>query len=153
MSNVVKLTSNSIDCQAEELELWERTQDCGAVVSFKGIARPTTKQGEPLDFLVLQAHPSMTLKSMQKITHSANERFDVKHCQVVHRHGSIAPNETIVFVAVSSDHRREAFQAADYIMDRLKSEAVFWKREEGAFGRRWIEPTNRDTTDLARWSD
>ncbi len=152
MGNVIKLTSNPIDCQAEERELTKRTQGCGALISFRGIARPTTKQGEPLDFLVLLAHPSMTLKSMEKITENATERFEVKHCQVVHRHGSIAPNETIVFVAVSSDHRREAFQAADYIMDRLKSEAVFWKREEGAFGRRWIEPTNRDAEDLARWS-
>jgi molybdopterin synthase catalytic subunit len=71
---------------------------------------------------------------------------------VVHRAGHIAPGEAIVFVATASAHRRAAFEAADYLMDRLKTEAVFWKREETALGSRWIEPVEADHADAARWA-
>lgn len=126
---------------------------CGALVTFHGVARPTTKADEKLDRLVLEWHPTMTEKSIQSIAEDGLARFDVDHVHVTHRCGPIAPGETIVLVAVASQHRRAGFHAADYLMDRLKTDAMFWKREEGAFGRRWIEPTERDREDRTRWSD
>jgi molybdopterin synthase catalytic subunit len=71
--------------------------------------------------------------------------------QVVHRIGRIAPGEAIVFVATAAGHRREAFEACDFLMDYLKSRAPFWKKEHGPDGARWIEPTDRDRTDVSRW--
>lgn len=123
----------------------------GAVVSFTGHARGKGRDGEPLDALVLESYRGVTLASMEDIAADAMARFDVARCRVVHRTGRIAPGEAIVFVATSSDHRRAAFEAADYLMDRLKTEAVFWKREEGPDGIRWIEPTARDHEDADRW--
>ncbi len=125
----------------------------GALVSFEGAVRPVTKQGETLEHLILDHHPRMTEPSLVEIAHSGAARFDVAAINVAHRAGTLAPGEIIVCVTVASDHRREAFQCADYLMDRLKTDAVFWKRERGAFGERWIEPTGRDTLDRQRWSD
>ncbi|MBU3971554.1 MAG: molybdenum cofactor biosynthesis protein MoaE, partial [Alphaproteobacteria bacterium] len=84
---------------------------------------------------------------------AAAERFAVTDLVVVHRGGDIIPGETIVFVAAAAAHRRAAFEAADYIMDRLKTEAAFWKREAGPSGARWIEPVEEDRAALARWKD
>ena len=153
MTATSKLTESPIDTRANEGSFLSRIGGAGAVVTFHGITRPLTKQGEPLDRLVLEWHPSMTRKSLQAIAEDGLARFEVVHVHVVHRCGPILPGETIVFVAVASDHRREAFRAADYLMDRLKTDAVFWKREEGPFGRRWIEPTESDRDDRSRWSD
>jgi len=126
--------------------------DAGAIATFAGIMRPTSKSGAPLDRMILQAHPTLTQRSLDDIVHVAANKFDIKSALAAHRHGAILPNETIVFVAVAADHRREAFNAVDYLMDRLKSDAAFWKREEGPHGKEWIDPTSRDTEDLKRWS-
>lgn len=134
-------------------ELRERAVGHGALVSFEGVVRPISKRGEPLDRLVLDHHPRMTASSLERIARDGVVRFDVRALSVVHRAGAMAPGEIIVLVAVASDHRREAFRCADYLMDRLKTEAVFWKREQGPFGERWIEPTQRDTEDRERWNE
>ncbi len=101
--------------------------------------------------LVLDHHPSLTLQSLQDIAVEAAARFDIGHVRVVHRCGEIAAGEAIVFAGASSLHRRAAFEAADYLMDRLKTEAVFWKREVGRSGSNWIEPTEADYADRGRW--
>lgn len=124
----------------------------GAVVSFLGIARPRSASGEALDALLLDSHPSLTLRSMEDIAEAARGRFAVTSLRIVHRHGAVAPGETIVFVAAASRHRRAAFDAAGYVMDRLKTDAVFWKREDGPDGRRWIEPREDDYEARERWS-
>jgi molybdopterin synthase catalytic subunit len=123
----------------------------GAVASFTGLARGTTRDGHPVEALVLESHRSLTLRSMDDIAAAAHARFAISASRVIHRKGRILPGEPIVFVATAALHRRAAFEAADYMMDRLKSEAVFWKREEGPHGVRWIEPTADDMADLARW--
>lgn len=123
----------------------------GAVVSFTGLARGITRDGYPVAALVLESHPSLTLRSMDDIAAAAHARFAIIASRVIHRKGRILPGEPIVLVATAASHRRAAFEAADYIMDRLKSEAVFWKREEGPEGARWIEPTAGDAADVARW--
>ena len=125
----------------------------GAVVSFTGHARGAAKDGARVDALVLESYRGVTLASMEAIAADAMARFDITRCLAIHRAGSIEPGEAIVFVATASAHRRAAFAAADYLMDRLKTEAVFWKREQGPEGARWIEPTDADHADAARWQD
>jgi len=125
----------------------------GAVVSFTGLARGMTRDGHRVTALVLESHRSFTLRSMEAIAADAHARFAIAASRVIHREGRIAPGEAIVFVATAAPHRRAAFEAADYLMDRLKSEAVFWKREEDTDGSRWIEPTSGDAADLARWQN
>jgi molybdopterin synthase catalytic subunit len=139
---------------AEELRVFMagRTND-GAVVSFTGLARGKAHSGEEVQALVLDHYPGMTERSIEDIARAGAERFDVSDVLVVHRHGAIAPGEAIVFVATASRHRGEAFACADYLMDRLKTEAAFWKREEGPGASRWIEPTEADLKRRARWSD
>ena len=125
----------------------------GAVASFVGIARPTTTDGKSVAAMFLDHHPTLTQKSVAEIAAAAKDRFGASAVLAVHRYGAIAPGEPIVFVAASSPHRRAAFEAADYMMDRLKTEAIFWKREDTGGGSRWIEPTDTDHADRARWSD
>lgn len=125
----------------------------GAVVCFTGIARPRSGDGRAVTNLFLEHHPRLTTRSLERIAADAAARFALDAVRIVHRCGDIAPGEPIVFVATASAHRRAAFEAADYAMDRLKSEAVFWKREDRADGSDWIEPTPADARDLARWSD
>ncbi len=124
--------------------------DAGAVASFTGLCRPATKEGRPVERLFLDHHPRLTERSLRDIAASA-ERFGVAAVRVVHRCGAIAPGEAIVFVAAAAVHRRGAFDAIDYLMDRLKTDALFWKREDGVDGPRWIEPTEGDRADRARW--
>lgn len=125
----------------------------GAVVTFTGLARGLGKDGSIVQALTLDWYPGMTERSMQDIAEAAAERFAVTDLVVVHRGGDIIPGETIVFVAAAAAHRRAAFEAADYMMDRLKTEAAFWKREAGPSGARWIEPVEEDRAALARWKD
>ena len=123
----------------------------GAVVSFVGLVRPRGADGEMLDRLFLDHHPRLTERSLEAIGQAAMERFEVGAVRIVHRCGDMAPGEPIVFAAAASAHRRAAFEAADYLMDRLKTDALFWKREEAGGGTRWIEPTETDHEDRARW--
>ena len=109
------------------------------------------KGGEAVYRLVLEHHPALTLQSLEDIAVEAAARFDVSHVRVVHRCGDIATGEPIVFAGAAALHRRAAFEAADYLMDRLKTEAVFWKREIGEAGAEWIEPTEADYADRERW--
>jgi molybdopterin synthase catalytic subunit len=125
--------------------------DAGAIVSFTGIARAATA-GEAVTTLELDAYPGFTEQAIEVMTAEAARRFEVQDLLVVHRHGPIAPGEAIVFVATAAEHRRAAFQAADFLMDRLKTEAPFWKKEAGPGGERWIEPRAPDYEDAARWS-
>lgn len=127
--------------------------DEGAIVTFVGVARPKSSKGEEVVGLFLDHHPTMTEASIQAIAEQAANKFDVGALYVVHRCGHIDPGEAIVFVAAAAIHRRAAFEAAEYAMDRLKTEAVFWKREDGVDASRWIEPTTTDYVDRARWSD
>ena len=139
---------------ADELRAFStgRTLD-GAVVSFTGLARGKAHSGEVVETLILDHYPGMTERSIEEIAEAGAARFDVSDILVVHRHGEIAPGEAIVFVATASRHRGEAFACADYLMDRLKTEAAFWKREQGQGATRWIDPTEGDLQRRARWSD
>ena len=138
---------------AERLRTFEARlgTEMGAVVTFTGLARAVGKDGGQLSALFLEHHPTMTEQSLRRIAADGAERFGVPAIDVAHRCGAIAPGEAIVWVAVASPHRRAAFEAADYLMDRLKTEAMFWKREDGPGGSTWIEPTEADHRERARW--
>jgi molybdopterin synthase catalytic subunit len=123
----------------------------GAIVSFVGLARPLATGGAPVERLVLEHHPILTQRSLEQIAADAVERFAVHHVRVVHRCGIIPAGEPIVFAAAAAPHRRAAFEAADFLMDRLKTDAVFWKREDGPSGSTWIEPREADYADRGRW--
>jgi molybdopterin synthase catalytic subunit len=151
MSVVTLIEPTALDPQLELAELTEQARGDGAIVSFVGLARPEAKDGQPVDALVLEHHPTLTRQSLEQIAVACAEQFDVSHVRVVHRCGTIPAGEPIVFAGASSIHRRAAFDAADYLMDRLKTEAVFWKREVGDAGSRWIEPTESDYADHERW--
>jgi molybdopterin synthase catalytic subunit len=151
MSIVAQLEPHALDPQFELAELTEEARGDGAIVSFVGLARPETSDGEAVDALVLEHHPTLTRQSLEEIAVACAQRFDVSHVRVVHRCGTVPAGEPIVFAGAASLHRRAAFLAADYLMDRLKTEAVFWKREVGDKGSTWIEPTERDCADRERW--
>ena len=126
--------------------------DAGGVVSFTGLARAAT-DGKSVTTLELDAFPGFTDTAIGELVAEALARFPIQDAMVVHRYGPIAPGEAIVFVACAAEHRRAAFEAADFLMDKLKTEAPFWKKESGPDGDRWIEPRAPDYQDAARWSD
>lgn len=151
MSVKARLEHERLDPATELDALLGAAQGDGAVVSFVGVARAQSTKGEAVDELVLEHHPRLTARSLEDIAIAAAERFDVTQVSVVHRCGTIQPGEPIVFAGAASAHRRAAFEAADYLMDRLKTEAIFWKREVGEAGSRWIEPTDADYEERERW--
>jgi len=151
MSVVAQLEAHALDPQLELAELTEQARGDGAIVTFIGLARPESKGGDAVDALVLEHHPTLTRQSIEEIAVACAEKFDVSHVRVVHRCGTVPAGEPIVFAGAASLHRRAAFDAADYLMDRLKTDAVFWKREVGDSGSAWIEPTGADYADRDRW--
>lgn len=151
MNVVALLEPDALDPQKELAELTAGARGAGAIVTFVGLARAESKDGAAVDSLTLEHHPRLTQQSLDRIAADCIGRFDVMHVRVVHRCGVIAAGEAIVFAGAASLHRRAAFEAADYLMDRLKTEAVFWKRETGEQGSTWIEPTDADHADRGRW--
>nr|WP_247710422.1 molybdenum cofactor biosynthesis protein MoaE [Qipengyuania huizhouensis] len=122
--------------------------EAGGIVSFLGKVRP----GDDVRALELSHYEPLTLPGMKELAKAARVRFDLEGALVWHRVGVMSPGETIVLVATAAHHRRSAFDAADYVMDHLKSAAWFWKRERRADGWHWIEPRAQDRIDLARWN-
>jgi molybdopterin synthase catalytic subunit len=146
------LEPERLDPRKELDALLELADGDGAIVSFVGLTRSRSNAGEQIDALVLDGHPLLTERSLHEIATAALERFEVSHVRIVHRTGTVRAREPIVFAGATSLHRRAAFEAADFLMDRLKTDAVLWKRELGQHGSRWVEPTAADYDDRKRWS-
>lgn len=123
----------------------------GGIVSFTGLAREVT-EGAAVTTLELDAYPGFTEPAIAAMEAEARDRFAVQDVLIVHRYGPMAPGEAVVFVATAAEHRRAAFDAADFLMDYLKTRAPFWKKETGPDGERWIEPRPSDYDDLNRWT-
>jgi len=151
MNIVARLEESALRPEQELTGLMEQAANVGAVVSFVGIARPASKDGHTVDRIKLEHHPALTLQSLRDISTDAADRFNVSGVRVVHRYGDIPAGEPIVFAGAASSHRRAAFEAADYLMDRLKTEAILWKKEIGETGSQWIEPTDADYAARERW--
>jgi molybdopterin synthase catalytic subunit len=145
---MIRLQTEPFDPGALLTAFCDGRSETGAVVSFTGLTR-----GGDTDRLELEAYPGFTEAAIEEIAEAARTRFSLHDLIIIHRVGEIGPGEAIVFVATAAGHRREAFEAADHLMDYLKSRAPFWKKEHGPAGARWIEPTARDHADAARWDD
>ena len=122
-------------------------EEAGGIVSFLGKVRP---DGD-VQALELSHYEPLTLPGMESLAKAAHERFSLDGALVWHRTGVMTPGEAIVLVATAGRHRRDAFEAADYLMDHLKSAAWFWKREKRGGQWQWIEPRGQDHADLDRW--
>ncbi|QIK95777.1 molybdenum cofactor biosynthesis protein MoaE [Sphingomonas sp. HDW15A] len=146
------LAADDLDPIAEFATFQSGLTTEGAAVTFVGIARPTSVSGAKVTGMFLDHHPRLTLASLNSIAEDAGKRFGTSAIRIVHRCGLVRPNEAIVFVATASPHRRASFEAAEYAMDRLKTDAYFWKREDTVDGSTWIEPTIIDRADRSRWS-
>ena len=147
----IRIQQADFDIAHEIAALTEGRTDIGAVVSFLGICRGS-ENGEPIAALTLEHYPGMAEAEIKRHVDEAMSRWPLTGLTIVHRVGRIAPGENIVLVLTASSHREAAFQAAEFLMDYLKTNAPFWKREEGAKGSSWIEARDHDDAAAARWT-
>ncbi len=147
----IRIQREDFDPQAEADALTAGRTDVGAVVTFTGLCRD---EGGVLAMLELEHYPGMAEKELERIAQEAQDRWPVQGVVLLHRYGKIAPGERIVMVAVSALHRSEAFCAAEFLMDFLKSNAPFWKRQhlgDGTSGG-WVEAKSADDAAAERWT-
>jgi molybdopterin synthase catalytic subunit len=147
---VIRVEAERFDPGAELASFMAEHPAAGAIASFIGAVRG---DGGEVTQLELSHYPGFTERALVAIGEEARLRFDLLGHLVVHRFGSLGPAEPIVFVAAAAPHRRAALDAVDYLMDRLKTEAPFWKREHGPAGARWIEARDADHAARARWEE
>lgn len=147
----IRIQNGNFDTAAEVAAMTAGRLDIGAVVTFTGLCRD--EKGR-LSALELEHYPGMAEAQIGRICAEAAARWPVQAVTVIHRHGRILPGENIVLVATASPHRQAAFEAASFIMDFLKSEAPFWKKEHDSEGRAgaWVDAKDADTQALERWS-
>jgi molybdopterin synthase catalytic subunit len=146
----VRVQREDFDCGAEIAALRKRNALIGAIASFIGTVRDVN-EGVGVANMTLEHYPGMTEKALEAICAQARERWDVLDTLVIHRFGELKPTDQIVLVVVTSAHRGEAFAACEFIMDFLKTEAPFWKKEATPQGERWVEAKGTDDEAAARW--
>ena len=153
----VSVQEADFDADAEIAALSAGRDDVGAVASFVGLVR-ADKQSEigadgtpAVQAMTLEHYPGMTERALEAIVDDARGRWELLGVRVIHRVGRLVPGERIVFVAVASAHRGEAFAACEFIMDYLKTRAPFWKKEETAQGGRWVDARASDDHAAGRW--
>ncbi len=153
MSFTVSIQTEDFDISKEIACLRAYDSSVGAVCSFVGTVREREQHiaGSEISSLELEHYPSMTERSIEKIMQSARERFKINAARIVHRVGLLQPMDQIVLVAVTSPHRGESFKACEFLMDYLKTEAPFWKKELTAGGARWVDARVSDDDAAARW--
>jgi molybdopterin synthase catalytic subunit len=147
----IRIQQADFDIAREIAALTKGRTDVGAVVSFSGICRGT-EGSEPIAALTLEHYPEMAEAEIKRHADEAIARWPLQGLTIIHRFGRIAPGENIVLVVTASSHRQAAFEAAEFLMDYLKTSAPFWKREEGAKGESWIEARSHDDAAAARWT-
>ena len=147
----IRIQEADFDVGHEIAALTKGRVDIGAVVSFSGICRGS-ENGEPIAALTLEHYPGMAEAEIKRHTDEAMSRWPLSGLTVIHRVGRIVPGENIVLVLAASAHRQAAFEAAEFLMDYLKANAPFWKREESAAGTSWIEAHDHDDAAAARWT-
>ncbi len=147
----IRIQEADFDVAREISALTRGRTDIGAVVSFSGICRGS-EDGEPIAALTLEHYPGMAEAEIMRHAETAMARWPLTGLTVIHRFGRITPGENIVLVVTSSRHRQAAFQAAEFLMDYLKANAPFWKREESADGTSWVEARDHDDQAAARWT-
>jgi molybdopterin synthase catalytic subunit len=138
----VSVQREDFDLSAEVRSISRNTKT-GAVASFVGLVRDVR--------MTLEHYPGMTENAIRKIVDQAAARWQVMDCAVIHRYGELEPNDQIVLVAVASGHRGDAFAACEFIMDYLKTQAPFWKKEHHADGASWVDARSTDDQAAERW--
>ena len=146
----VRVQTADFDLSEEVRALRAGRPDVGAVVTFVGTVRDMN-EGASVAELELEHYPGMTEKALEDIVARASARFNLADALVIHRVGPMRPLEQIVLVVTLSAHRGEAFAACEFIMDYLKSEAPFWKKEQTPEGARWVDARSSDEAALKRW--
>jgi len=146
----VRVQREDFDAGAEIAALRRGNPRVGAVASFIGVARDVN-DGDAVATLTLEHYPGMTERALEDICAQARARWKVIDLLVVHRIGELKPTDQIVLVVVTGEHRGEAFAACEFVMDYLKTEAPFWKKEAGAQGERWVDARAADDAARDRW--
>lgn len=144
----VKVQAEDFDLAAETDALRAGRLDAGALVTFSGLVRT---DGALRD-MTLEHYEGMTEAALRDIAAEATQRWSLLGCVIIHRFGRLEPGEQIMMVAALAGHRHAAFEAADFMMDYLKSRAPFWKKERGDAGEEWVDAREDDEASLARWS-
>jgi molybdopterin synthase catalytic subunit len=150
MTDRVTIQTQDFDLSDEIARLRLKDPRVGAVCSFVGTVRDRN-DGQSVRTLELEHYPGMTEKSIEAMIDAAHQRFDIFGARVIHRVGLLQPLDQIVMVAVTSAHRGESFQACEFLMDYLKTQAPFWKKEQTPDGARWVDARVSDDAALARW--
>jgi molybdopterin synthase catalytic subunit len=151
MSAVVRLQREPFDAAAEAARIARGRTDIGAVVTFTGICRGD-ENGVPIAALTLEHYAGMAEAEIARHVDAAESRWSLLGVTVIHRYGRIAPGEDIVLVVTASSHRHDAFAAAEFLMDYLKTRAPFWKRVEQAAGGTWVGAKSSDDAAADRWA-
>ena len=150
MAICARIQTEDFDLSTEVARLREQDKRVGAVCSFVGTVRDRN-DGQSVSTLELEHYPGMTEKSIESMIDEAFKRFDIYAARVIHRVGVLQPLDQIVLVTVSSAHRGESFQACEFLMDYLKTQAPFWKKEQTPEGSRWVDARVSDDAALAKW--
>jgi molybdopterin synthase catalytic subunit len=146
----VSIQTADFDLGAEVTALRAGDPGVGAVAAFVGTVRDRN-DGQDVSAMELEHYPGMTEKAIEAMIDEAMKRFRIRAVKVIHRVGPLAPLDQIVLVAVTSAHRGDAFQACEFLMDYLKTQAPFWKKEQTPEGARWVDARVADDAALARW--
>lgn len=146
----VSIQTQDFDLSREIAALRAGQAGIGAVCSFVGTVRDRN-DGVQVQTLELEHYPGMTEQSIAKMLHAAQQRFDILGARVIHRIGVLQPLDHIVLVAVTSAHRGQSFLACEFLMDYLKTQAPFWKKEQSPEGARWVDARVSDDAAAARW--
>jgi molybdopterin synthase catalytic subunit len=147
----IRVQTEDFDAGAEIAALRRGDPKIGAVAAFIGLVRDIN-DGSQVDSMTLEHYPGMTERSLERIVSDARSRFRIDHALVIHRVGELRPTDQIVLVVTAGGHRGDAFSACEFIMDYLKTEAPFWKKEQGKAGPRWVESRDSDDSAAARWN-
>ncbi|WP_101047758.1 molybdopterin synthase catalytic subunit MoaE [Macromonas nakdongensis] len=146
----VSIQTGDFDLGAEVAALRRQDARVGAVCTFVGTVRDRN-DGQSVSTMELEHYPGMTEKAIEAMIDEAQRRFDIFGARVVHRVGLLQPLDQIVLVAVTSAHRGDSFQACEFLMDYLKTQAPFWKKEQTPEGARWVDARVSDDAALAKW--
>lgn len=147
---MIRVQTGDFDIAAEVERLRAGRTDIGAIVTFTGTVRET--KSERISAMTLEHYPGMTERELERIAAEACERWPLADCTIIHRYGRLEPGDNIVLVVTASAHRQAAFEAAQFLMDYLKTSAPFWKREETPDGARWVEAREADDDAARRWA-
>ena len=147
----VRIQSEDFDAGAEMDALRRGDPSIGAIASFIGLVRDVN-EGDRVSEMTLEHYPGMTHKALERIVDDAKSRWNIIDVLVIHRIGTLRPTDQIVLVVVTGTHRGEAFAACEFVMDYLKTQAPFWKKEQTGAGSRWVDARTSDDTAAQRWT-